>query len=383
MGLLLFYIIACLSVSCMCSVLEAVLLSTTVSFAAQKEEEGHHIAAVLKRYKADIDRPIAAILSLNTIANTMGAAAVGAQAAQVFGNYIVGYVSAGLTIGILIFSEIIPKTIGSTYWRNLALGATRIIRVLIVITFPMVWISERITSIIGSGRAPLAVSREEVSAMVSVGVEEGVFKAKERKIIQSFLKLDELHAEDIMTPSTVVASAIETMTLREFYEADDEEFHSYSRIPVYDADEEYIKGYVLRSEVLDNLSDDKFKLKLGELMRPILTFQESVSVSAIWEKMLATKEHISVIIDEYGSMRGIVTMEDVIETMLGVEIVDESDEAVNMQDMAREKWEQQQKHQENFAELTTALESDTGTAGSGMADDNAIDSDNAKKTKNT
>lgn len=347
MGLLIAYIILCLTISCMCSVLEAVLLSTTVSFAAQKEE-GHRIAATLKKYKADIDRPIAAILSLNTIANTMGAAAVGAQAAQVFGSYVVGYVSAGLTIGILIFSEIIPKTIGSTYWRNLALGATRIIRVLIVITFPMVWISERITSCLGRDKAPLAVSREEVSAMVSVGVEEGVFKAKERKIIQSFLKLDKLHASDIMTPSTVVASAKETMTLREFYEADDEEFHSYSRIPIYDANEEYIMGYVLRAEVLDNLSDDKFKLRLSQLIRPILTFQEKESVSNIWEKMLQEKEHISVIIDEYGSMRGIVTMEDVIEAMLGVEIVDESDEAVNMQDMAREKWEQQQKHQGNF-----------------------------------
>lgn len=348
MGLLILYIVLCLTISCMCSVLEAVLLSTTVSFAAQKEEEGHRIAATLKKYKADIDRPIAAILSLNTIANTMGAAAVGAQAAQVFGSYVVGYVSAGLTIGILIFSEIIPKTVGSTYWRNLALGATRIIRVLIVITFPMVWVSERITSCLGRDKAPLAVSREEVSAMVSVGVEEGVFKAKERKIIQSFLKLDKLHASDIMTPSTVVASAKETMTLREFYEADDEEFHSYSRIPIYDANEEYIMGYVLRAEVLDNLSDDKFKLRLSQLIRPILTFQEKESVSNIWEKMLQEKEHISVIIDEYGSMRGIVTMEDVIETMLGVEIVDESDEAVDMQDMAREKWEQQQKHQGNF-----------------------------------
>ncbi len=348
MGLLILFTVLCLSVSCMCSVLESVLLSTTVSFAAQKEEEGHHIASVLKRYKADIDRPIAAILSLNTIANTMGAAAVGAQAAQVFGSHIVGYVSAALTIGILVFSEIIPKTIGSTYWRTLALGATRIIRVLIVITFPMVWISERLTSLIGRDKAPLAVSREEVSAMVNVGVEEGVFEAKERKIIQSFLKLDELHAEDIMTPSTVVASAIETMTLREFYEADDEEFHSYSRIPIYDANEEYIKGYVLRAEVLDNLSDDKFKLRLSDLIRPILTFQESESVSNIWEKMLQKKEHISVIVDEYGSMRGIVTMEDVIETMLGVEIVDESDEAVDMQDMAREKWEQQRRHQESF-----------------------------------
>ena len=138
MGLLIVYIILCLSISCMCSVLEAVLLSTTVSFAAQKEEEGHRIAGVLKKYKADIDRPIAAILSLNTVANTMGAAAVGAQAAQVFGSHIVGYVSAALTIGILVFSEIIPKTIGSTYWLNLALGATRSIRVLIVVSFPMV-----------------------------------------------------------------------------------------------------------------------------------------------------------------------------------------------------------------------------------------------------
>ncbi len=345
MGLLILAIFLTLAISCLCSILESVLLSTTVSFAAQKEEEGHKIATLLKQYKADIDRPISAILTLNTIANTMGAAVVGALAGSYFGNQIVGYVSAGLTLGILLFSEIIPKTIGSTYWRSLALGCTRIIRILVFITYPLVWCFELITSFIGPDKAPLSVSREEVSAMVNVGVEEGVFEAKENKIIQSFLKLDELKAEDIMTPSTVVATAIETMTLREFYDADDEEFHSHSRIPVYDEDEEYIKGYVLRAEVLDDISDDKFKKKLGELLRPILTFQETESVSAIWEKLLGKKEHISVIVDEYGSMRGIVTMEDVIETMLGVEIVDESDEAVDMQDMAREKWEQQQKAQ--------------------------------------
>lgn len=327
----------------MCSILESVLLSTTVSFAAQKEEEGHAAATVLKRFKADIDRPISAILTLNTIANTMGAAAVGAQAAVVFGNTVVGYVSAGLTIAILVFSEIIPKTIGSTYWRSLALPCTSIIRVLVVITFPLVWIFERITSLIAPDKAPLAVSREEVSAMVNVGVEEGVFEAKENKLIQSLLKLDDVKAEEIMTPATVVATAIETMTLGEFDARDEEEFHTYSRIPVYDEDEEYIKGYVLRSDVLDDLTDDKFSKRLSRLVRPILTFTETEAVSNIWERMLATKEHISVIVDEYGSLRGIVTMEDVIETMLGVEIVDENDEAVDMQDMAREKWEQQQK----------------------------------------
>lgn len=327
----------------MCSILEAVLLSTTVSYAAQKEEEGSSIATLLKKYKADIDRPISAILTLNTIANTMGAAAVGAQAASIFGSQIVGYVSAGLTIAILVFSEIIPKTIGSTYWRSLALGCTRIIRILVFITYPLVWIFECITSLIAPEKAPLAVSREEVSAMVNVGMEEGVFEAKENKIIQSFLKLDNVKAEEIMTPATVVATAIETMTLGEFDARDEEEFHTYSRIPVYDEEEEYIKGYVLRSDVLDDLTDDKYSKRLSRLVRPILTFSESESVSNIWERMLATKEHISVIVDEYGSLRGIVTMEDVIETMLGVEIVDENDEAVDMQDMAREKWEHQQK----------------------------------------
>lgn len=352
----------------MCSILEAVLLSTTVSFAAQMEEEGHAIASVLKRYKADTDRPIAAILTLNTIANTMGAAAVGAQAAKVFGqngdvNEIVGFVSAGLTIAILIFSEIIPKTIGSTYWRSLALPCTNIIRILVFITYPLVWIFERLTSLITPDKAPLAVSREEVSAMVNVGVEEGVFEAKENKLIQSILKLEDVKAEEIMTPATVVSTAIETMTLGEFDERDEEEFHTHSRIPVYDEEEEYIKGYVLRSDVLDDLTDDKFSKRLSRLVRPILTFTETEAVSNIWERMLATKEHISVIVDEYGSLRGIVTMEDVIETMLGVEIVDENDEAVDMQDMAREKWEQQKKEQQ-LKQVKSAAKASKGQASS-------------------
>ena len=178
-----------------------------------------------------------------------------------------------------------------------------------------------------------------------MGVEEGVFKAKENKAIQSFLKLGEMKAEQIMTPATVVATANETMTLQEFYEYGDERLHAYSRIPIYDVEEEYIKGYVLKAEVLEALSDDQFSMTLSQLIRPILAFRDDEPVSNIWEKMLAKKEHISVILDEYGSMRGIVTLEDVIETMLGVEIVDENDEAVDMQDVAREKWQQQQQQQ--------------------------------------
>ena len=345
MGLLLFYLISSLILSSLCSVLEAVLLATTSTFASMKEEEGSRAATLLKAYKADIDRPISAILSLNTIAHTLGAAGVGAQATILWGSEAVGIASAVMTLLILVISEIIPKVIGATYWRELALGTARIISVLIVITYPLVLLSQLITRVFSSKNGPSTVSREEVQAMVNVGVEEGVFKAKERKAIQSFLKLEEVKAEEIMTPAPVVATAIETMTLGEFYEHGDERLHSYSRIPVYDEEEEYIKGYVLRAEVLEELSDDRFAMPLTDLLRPILTFRDDEPVSNIWEQMLAKKEHISIIIDEYGTMRGIVTMEDVIETMLGVEIVDENDEAVDMQDMAREKWHQQQQQQ--------------------------------------
>lgn len=348
MGLLLFFLILSLSLSSLCSVLEAVLLATTPSFATLKEEEGSKTATLLKHYKADIDRPISAILSLNTIAHTVGAAGVGAQAAELWGSDAVGVVSAVMTLLILVISEIIPKVVGATYWRELAMGATRIIRVLIVITYPLVLLSELITRLFASNQSALSVSREEVQAMVNVGVEEGVFKAKENKAIQSFLKLGEMKAEQIMTPAPVVATANETMTLQEFYEYGDERLHAYSRIPIYDVEEEYIKGYVLKAEVLEALSDDQFTMTLSQLIRPILVFRDEELVSNIWEKMLAKKEHISVILDEYGSMRGIVTLEDVIETMLGVEIVDENDEAVDMQDMAREKWQQQQQQQPTF-----------------------------------
>ena len=330
--LLIFYLVLSLSLSSLCSVLEAVLLASTTSFASIKEQEGYKIASTLKKYKTDIDRPIASILSLNTIAHTVGAAGVGAEAAIIWGSEAVGIASAVMTLLILIISEIIPKVVGATYWRQMALGATRIIRVLIIITYPLVLLSELITRVVGSDKAQLSVSREEVQAMVDVGVEEGVFKAKETKAIRSFLKLGEVHAEQIMTPATVVATVREDMTFKDFYES-------------YDEAEEYIKGYVLRADVLEELSEDHFAQRIGDLIRPILTFRDDEPVSNIWELMLEKKEHISVIIDEYGTMRGIVTMEDVIETMLGVEIVDENDEAVDMQDMAREKWQQQQLQQ--------------------------------------
>lgn len=346
MGLLLFYLLLSLTLSTLCSLLEATLLTSTSSWATLKENEGIQAATLLKKYKADIDRPIAAILSLNTIAHTVGAAGVGAQASVLWGSEAVGVASAVMTVLILVISEIIPKVIGATYWRELVLTGVRIIRVLVWLTYPLVLMSDLITRAFSSSKSASSVSRAEVQAMVEVGEEEGVIKARENKAIQSFLKLGEVRAAQIMTPAPVVATAIETMTVAEFYEIGDERLHSYSRIPLYDEEEEYIKGYVLRAEVLEELSEDRFAMQLADLMRPILQFRDDEPVSNIWEQMLAKKEHISVVLDEYGSMRGIVTMEDVIETMLGVEIVDENDEAEDMQDLAREKWHQQQQLQE-------------------------------------
>ncbi|MDY5768320.1 MAG: hemolysin family protein [Alloprevotella sp.] len=341
MGLLLLYLFTALGISFLCSILEAVMLSTPMSFVTMLEQEGKPGAALLKKYKQNIDKPISAILSLNTIAHTVGAAGVGAQSDKVFGNEAFAITSALLTLLILVVSEIIPKTIGAASWRSLAIPSARIIHLLVIVTYPLVLMSELITHCFSSKKQEVSISREEVSAMVTVGAEEGVLEKKENSMIQNLLKLDDVTARDIMTPSSVVEMAEENMTLREFYA--NEAFRTYSRIPVYNEEnDDYIKGYVLRPDILEKLAEDKFDLRLSEIVRPVLTFPETEPVSGIWEKLLAKKEHISVIIDEYGCFRGIVTMEDVIETMLGTEIVDEKDTVTDMQELAREKWQEQQ-----------------------------------------
>lgn len=336
MGLILLYLIGALSVSFLCSVLEAVLLSAPMSFISMKESQGARSAALLKKYKTNIDRPVAAILSLNTIAHTIGAAGVGSETVKMFGQEYFGIASAILTLLILVLSEIIPKTIGAAYWRTLALPSTNVIRFLIIITYPLVLLSELITRVFSPKHQSLSVSREEVSAMVNVGVEEGVFQSKENKVIQSLIKLVNVTAEEIMTPNVVVASADESTSFKDFYA--NNHFTPYSRIPVYKENKDYIIGYVLRAAVLEKLAEDKFDETLAGIVRPILSFSEKDSVSKIWEKMIEKKEHISIITDEYGCLRGIVTMEDVIETMLGVEIVDEYDTTTDMQLLAKEKW---------------------------------------------
>lgn len=332
----LIYIIMVIAIalSALCSMLEATLLSTPLSFVTGLEEQGIKGAQRLKRLKQNPDRPISAILCLNTIANTVGASIVGSLVYEVYGDALVGIFSTIFTFAILIFSEIIPKTIGASYWRSLAIPASAIINMMIFISFPLVWVLEKLQRLISSKSNQVSVSREDISAMVSVATEEEVIETEEKKMIQNLLKLDEMTAHEIMTPSTVVEMAEGQMTIREFYDSD----LTHSRILVYDEDnDEYVIGYVLRQTVLEEMAEDKFSTTIREISRPILTFPENEPVGNIWEKFLEKKEHISVIIDEYGTFRGIVTMEDVIETMLGQEIVDETDEVVDMQEYAKEQ----------------------------------------------
>ena len=334
MGLILLYLLGALALSFLCSILEAVLLSTPMSFISMKENEGNKTATLMKRYKNNVDRPVGAILSLNTIAHTIGSAGVGAESIKIFGEEYFGLISAILTLLILVLSEIIPKTIGASYWRSLAMTSTKIIRVLIFITYPLVLLSEVITKIFTPKNHQVSVSREEVSAMVDVGTTEGIFRESESKIIKSCIHLAGVKAREIMTPSIVVETANMSLTIKEFY---DQQTWNFSRIPVYDSNKDYIVGYVLKDMVLKALSDDKFDTKLSDMVRSILSFNEDDSVYQIWEKMLEKREHISIIVDEYGCLRGVVSMEDIIETMTGVEIVDEDDVAVDMQAFAKEK----------------------------------------------
>lgn len=341
MEALLLFLIGAMAISFLCSVLEATLMSTPFSYIALREEEGYKPAPLMKKYKQDSSRPIAAILALNTIANTIGAAGVGRQATILFGSEWFGLVSAITTILILVFSEIIPKTIGTTHWKSLMGFAARTVRILIIILFPIVVCVEWLQKLITPKDPDTSISREEVGAMADVAEESGELDEDENEIIQNIINIDEVTADQVMTPRVVAATAPESMTIKEFYQ--DRSFLHHSRIPVYDGNDEYITGYILRVDALQLMAEDKFNVTLRELRRDIASFQEETTIGEIWDEMLNGQEQIAVIINEYGSFQGILTMEDVIETILGDEIVDERDAVVDMQQLARERWQKRQK----------------------------------------
>ncbi len=336
MGLLLFYLFLALGFSFLCSIMESVLLSTSMPFIQNKESAGKKSANLLKKYKTEIDRPLSAILSLNTVAHTVGAAGVGAEAVKVFGEMYFGIVSAVLTLLILVVTEIIPKTIGALYWRELALFSARIIKIMIIITYPLVILAEFITHFISKNKQPESVSREEIAMMASLGEEEGIFEEHESKVINNMIRLKFIKVKEIMTPRTVMVAADEETRLIDFFK--DQKFLAYSRIPIYSENLDNVHGYVLKDAILSKLAEDRHSMKLKDLNRPFIIAYENSPVPNLFEQLLYKKEHIALVVDEYGGTSGLVTMEDIIETLLGLEIVDESDMQTDMQLMAKERW---------------------------------------------
>ncbi len=335
MALLLFYLFLALIVSFLCSIMEAVLLSTPLSFLRGKVGAKHMV-----KLKQNIDRPLSAILSLNTVAHTVGAAGVGAQATKVFGEDYFGLVSAILTILILVFTEIIPKTIGARFCKELAIISGVIIRVMIFVTYPLVIISSYITKLISRNPNEKTTSREEISALAYIGTEEGILGENENKIIQNLIRLKSIKVSEVMTPRVVVSFADENMDLSDFLKNKD--YLRFSRIPVYSGNAEQVTGYIFRQAVFEKLTEDTANLKLKDFKREVVFIPDSKPLFSVWESLLEKKEHIAVVVDEYGGIDGIVTMEDIIETLLGLEIVDEKDTITDMQQFARERWKMRQ-----------------------------------------
>ena len=336
MGLLVFYVALALGVSFLCSVMEAVLLSVTPSYVAALEREGDPIGEQLHEMKEDIDRPLSAILSLNTIAHTVGAAGAGAQGAVVFGEAYAGIIAGVLTLLILVLSEIIPKTLGAVYWRTLAPAVVHTLVPTIVIMWPLVKLSQGITYLLSDDENSDTFSREEFTALAEIGEEEGVFEEKESRILRNLFRFNSLRVQDVMTPRTVVFDLSEHKTVGDVV-SDHDEFR-FSRIPVYDDTRDDITGYVLKDEMLLHAAQEDLDVPLKDLRREMLVVHETLPLPDLLERLLDGLEHIALVVDEYGGVAGLVTMEDVVETLLGLEIVDEADSVEDMQALARKQW---------------------------------------------
>ena len=356
MGLLVFYAVISIFFSFLCSILEAVLLSITPTFLNLKKKEGKSYADNLEILKKDVDRPLIAILTLNTIAHTVGAILVGVQAkvayAKLYGTYrrsilgveftediMVGVVSTIMTILILVASEIIPKTIGATYWKQLANFTSTALNILI---FPLkwsgiLWILQLTTKLIGGKGHGSVLSREGFAAMAEIAHEEGVFEESESKVIKNLLNFKDVQAKDVMTPRTVMKTENETTTVETFFNANSN--IRFSRIPIYTDDSDNIIGLVLKDDVFKEMAFGNGNKLLSELKRNIIIVNRSLPIPKLFEQLVESRNHMALVVDEYGSVSGLVTMEDVIETLLGLEIMDESDNVSDLQLLARKSWE--------------------------------------------
>ncbi len=336
-GGLIFYITIALSISFLCSILEAVLLSSSLSHIEVLASEGRRAGLVMRKQKQNVEQAISAILTLNTIAHTVGAAGAGAQAAAVFGNEFLGVISAVLTLLILVFSEIIPKTLGAVYWKQLMPPSAYIIQFLVWILYPAVWAFQKLTNLLAPGEREPTVTRSELEILARVSIEEGALKEEESLILRNLLKLDGVRVQDVMTPRTVMFMAPETDTIQDIVK--NHPVLSYSRIPIYTDSPDDITGFVLRHDVLKAAAEDRDQMPLKEIARPIESVPETLSVAKALEIFMTKQLHILLVFDEFGGTAGIITLEDAIESLLGAEITDESDHVSDLRELARQRYE--------------------------------------------
>ena len=335
--LLAMYVLMALVFSFLCSIAEAVLLSMTPSFIAGLEQKQPKRASLLRKLKQEnVDRSLAAILTLNTIAHTVGAIGSGAKATAVFGSAYFGLFSAVMTLMILFLSEIIPKTLGVVFWRNLTGVTAHFVRVLIYLLYPLIIVSELMTKWIARGKKVHVFSRDEFIAMAHIGEKSGHIKGDESRIISNLLTLESLTARDIMTPRTVIVAIKENMTVAEALKDLSEK--PFSRLPVHGKTLDDIKGFVLKDDVLLNYAQGNADSTLETLMHEIEIVSVEMPLSKLLEFFLDHRSHIALVVGTYGGTEGLVTLEDVVETLLGMEIVDEDDLAKDMQSLARRQW---------------------------------------------
>lgn len=344
MTLLVVYLILAIGVSFLCSVLEAVLLSVTPGFVDAQVEKYPRRGKVLQLVKSDLDQSLSSILILNTFAHTIGAVGVGAQAVKLFGEKWESVIAFLLTLAILYLSEIIPKTLGATFWKQLALPSAVVIRVLVKLLFPFVWFSALITNLFSKGKHG-GVSRDELTAMARLGARHGSLRNQESELLQNILNLRGTRTEDILTPRTVVTALPENATILEGLDQLGD--RPFTRIPVYRANIDAISGVVYRPTMLEAVRAGKGEEKLAKIAAAEYRVSEELPVLQLLDLFLKRKEHLFLVEDEYGQTAGVVTLEDAVETLLGREIMDESDEVEDMQQLARSTYRQRLRGQVN------------------------------------
>lgn len=337
MGLLLVYLAISLIFSFLCSLLEAALLSITPSHVGILTQQNSAVAKDLEHFKDNVDRPLAAILTLNTFAHTIGAAGVGAQAQLIWGEEYLTLVSILLTIIILFLTEIIPKTLGANYWKSLTPFTVRTLKIMIFFLTPIIFVSQLITKRLKREKDKSILSRADFTAMAEMGTKGGVLHKNEAKIINNILRFNQILAEHIMTPRTVLKAAPESQTISDFY--NNSKNLRFSRIPIYTDSIDQITSYVLKGEIMNSIIKGGGNKTLAEIKRPMEVILPSTPLPQLFSKLMEKKEHIALVVDEYGGTSGLVTMEDIIETLLGMEITDEFDDVEDLQKWAKEKWQ--------------------------------------------